>query len=110
MHQHDEEFNTLKKERRPGRPASTREDILRIKIAADEKELQDGFCELLSQNLPVIRPCSYYPDLPDLTDADNVIFLDRWDGAWSYLSTLKWVRIASDGQVRPSKFPPKGEA
>jgi translation machinery-associated protein 16 len=48
VHQHDEEFNTLKKERRPGRPASTREDLLRIKIAADEKEYENGFC----MNLP----------------------------------------------------------
>jgi translation machinery-associated protein 16 len=55
VHQHDEEFNALKKERRPGRPASTREDVLRIKIAADEKELQDGFCELLSRNLLGLR-------------------------------------------------------
>jgi translation machinery-associated protein 16 len=37
-------MNTLKKERRPGRPASTREDILRMKIAADETEYRDGFC------------------------------------------------------------------
>jgi translation machinery-associated protein 16 len=48
VRQHDEEMSTLKKERRPGRPASTREDILRIKIAADEKEDRDGFCEWLS--------------------------------------------------------------
>jgi translation machinery-associated protein 16 len=44
VHQHDEEFNTLKKDRRAGRPASTREDLLRIKIAADEKEYENGFC------------------------------------------------------------------
>lgn len=44
VHQYDEEFNTLKKERRAGRPASTREDLLRIKIAADEKEYENGFC------------------------------------------------------------------
>ena len=45
MHQHDEEFNTLKKERRAGRPASTREDLLRMKIATDEKEYENGFCK-----------------------------------------------------------------
>ncbi|KAH6677433.1 translation machinery-associated protein 16 [Halenospora varia] len=90
--QHDEEFSTLKKERRPGRPASTREDLLRIKIAADEKEYETGFY------------------LPDLTDADNIVFLERWDGAWSYLSTLKWVRITKSGLVQPAKFPPKGES
>ena len=44
MHQNDEEMNRLKKDRRPGRPASTREDVLRIKMAADEKEYQNGFC------------------------------------------------------------------
>lgn len=92
VHQHDEEFNELKKDRRPGRPASTREDLLRIKIAADEKEYENGFY------------------LPDLTDENNVIFLDRWEGAWSYLSTLKWVRISSGGQIQESKFPPKGES
>ncbi|PSS07034.1 hypothetical protein M430DRAFT_129424 [Amorphotheca resinae ATCC 22711] len=92
VHKHDEEFNALKKERRPGRPASTREDLLRIKIAADEKEYENGFY------------------LPDLTDATNVVFLDRWDGAWSYLSTLKWVRISSGGQIQASRFPPKGKS
>lgn len=92
VHQHDEEFNELKKDRRPGRPASTREDLLRIKIAADEKEYENGFY------------------LPDLTDENNVIFLDRWEGSWSYLSTLKWVRITSSGQIQESKFPPKGES
>ncbi|PMD13995.1 hypothetical protein NA56DRAFT_651234 [Hyaloscypha hepaticicola] len=92
VHQHDEEFSKLKKERRAGRPASTREDLLRMKIAADEKELENGFY------------------LPDLTDADNVTLLNKWEGAWSYLSTLKWVRIASNGQVQSAKFPPKGES
>ena len=51
MHQHDEEFNELKKDRRPGRPASTREDLLRIKIAADEKEYENGFCQSLDHNV-----------------------------------------------------------
>ena len=45
VHQHDEEFSDLKKERRGGRPASTREDVLRMKIAADEKEYENGFCK-----------------------------------------------------------------
>ncbi|CZS97943.1 probable TMA16 Protein putative involved in cytoplasmic ribosome function [Rhynchosporium agropyri] len=92
VHQHDEEFSELKKDRRPGRPASTREDLLRIKIATDEKEYESGFY------------------LPDLTDENNVIFLDRWEGSWSYLSTLKWVRMSSSGQIHESKFPPKGES
>jgi translation machinery-associated protein 16 len=52
VHQNDEEFNALKKERRQGRPASTREDLLRIKIAADEKEYENGFCTILLFGFP----------------------------------------------------------
>ncbi|KAI1000155.1 hypothetical protein K3495_g8045 [Podosphaera aphanis] len=88
---YNEELDLLKKERRPGRPASTREDLLRMKIAVDEKEYRDGFY------------------LPDLTDETNIVCLDRWEGAWSYLATLKWVRISENGQTQTSKFPPKGE-
>jgi hypothetical protein len=47
VHQWDAEFGEVKKARRPGRPASTREDLLRMRIAALEKEEQDGFCEKL---------------------------------------------------------------
>jgi translation machinery-associated protein 16 len=49
-------------------------------------------------------------DLPDLTDANNCMFLDRWEGTWSYLSTLKWVRITKAGVMQSAKFPPKGES
>jgi hypothetical protein len=46
VHQHDEEYEEVKKTRRPGRPASTREDLLKMKITALEKEQRDGFCRL----------------------------------------------------------------
>ncbi|RQM08337.1 hypothetical protein DH86_00003834, partial [Scytalidium sp. 3C] len=92
VHQHDEEFDTLKKARRAGRPASTKEDLLRMKIATLEKEYEGGFY------------------LPELTDEDNVILLDRWEGTWAYLSSVKWVRISKQGNVHPSSFPPKGQA
>ncbi|KFY63748.1 hypothetical protein V496_03703 [Pseudogymnoascus sp. VKM F-4515 (FW-2607)] len=91
VHQNDEEFSEVKSQRRAGRPASTREDVLRIKIAKDEKEWENGFY------------------LPDLTIPDNAVYLDRWDGTWSYLPTLKWVTIAKNGTVKPSSFPPKGQ-
>lgn len=48
VHQYDEEYDAVKKTRRPGRPASAREDLLKIKIVALEKEYRDGFCEFLS--------------------------------------------------------------
>jgi len=60
VHQHDEEFSNLKKERRAGRPASTREDVLKMKIAADEKEYENGFCEYLtSLNTPLANLFRY---------------------------------------------------
>jgi translation machinery-associated protein 16 len=46
VHQHDEEYEEAKKARRPGRPPSTREDLLKMKIFALDKEYRDGFCKL----------------------------------------------------------------
>ncbi len=43
VHQYDEELSEIKKVRRPGRPASTREDLLKVKIDKLEKEHQNGF-------------------------------------------------------------------
>lgn len=43
--QHNEEYEEVKKTRRPGRPASAREDLLKMAIAALEKEYKEGFCE-----------------------------------------------------------------
>lgn len=94
VHKHDEELDALKKARRAGRPASTREDLLKMKIATDVKEYEaHGFY------------------LPDLTNTENVIMLDRWDGyKWEFLGNLKWVRVSSNGSVQPSSFPPKGQS
>ena len=43
IHQHDDEYESLKKARRPGRPGSAREDLLKIKIAALADEYNNGF-------------------------------------------------------------------
>ncbi|KAL2015808.1 hypothetical protein VTK56DRAFT_4724 [Thermocarpiscus australiensis] len=90
VHQHDEEYQEAKKARRPGRPPSTREDVLRMKIAALEKEYRDGFY------------------MPDLTTQQNVELLSRWEGSWSYLTNLAWVKISAAGNVKASSFPPQG--
>ncbi|KAL1867554.1 hypothetical protein VTK73DRAFT_4078 [Phialemonium thermophilum] len=86
VHQYDEEYEAVKKTRRPGRPASTREDLLKLKISALEKEYQNGFL------------------LPDLTSEENVALLDHWEGSWAYLSNLAWVRISASGTVKPSSL------
>lgn len=46
VHQHDEEYDAVKKTRRPGRPANVKEDLLKMKVEALQKEYQNGFCTL----------------------------------------------------------------
>ncbi|KAF5650513.1 TMA16-like protein [Fusarium tjaetaba] len=90
VHQYDEEYNEAKKARRPGRPASVKEDILKAKINILEEEYKSGFV------------------IPDLLDNVNVNALHLWEGSWSYLTQLKWVKVNSEGQVRPTSFPSGG--
>jgi hypothetical protein len=52
VHQYDEEYEEIKKTRRPGRPASAREDLVKLKISALEKEHRDGFCKPPQSCLP----------------------------------------------------------
>ncbi|KAL2257256.1 hypothetical protein VTK26DRAFT_421 [Humicola hyalothermophila] len=89
VHQYDEEYEAVKKTRRPGRPASTKEDLLRMKIYDLEKEYRDGFY------------------MPDLTTEQNVAMLNRFEGSWSFLSNLAWVKVSAAGNVKPSSFPPQ---
>ncbi|CRK30225.1 Translation machinery-associated protein 16 like [Verticillium longisporum] len=88
VHQHDEEHSEVKKTRRPGRPASARQDLLEAKIKKLLEEQKNGFF------------------MPDLTSDDNVHLLDRWEGSWAYLTSVAWVRVASDKTVKPASFPP----
>ncbi|RKL34691.1 hypothetical protein BFJ72_g9144 [Fusarium proliferatum] len=90
VHQYDEEYNETKKTRRPGRPASVKEDLLKAKINILEEEYKSGFV------------------MPDLLDNANVNALHLWEGSWSYLTQLKWVKVNSEGQVRPTSFPSGG--
>ncbi|KAI9772040.1 MAG: hypothetical protein M1840_001328 [Geoglossum simile] len=76
IHRDDEELSKLKKERRPGRPSSTREDMLKQKAEMERKEFETGF------------------NTPDMQDGKNVEALLRWTGEWTSLSNIKFVRIA----------------
>jgi hypothetical protein len=60
VHQYDEEYDAVKKTRRAGRPASTKEDLLRIKIAALEEEYTKGFCKLPSNVSIYNAPRCYF--------------------------------------------------
>lgn len=89
VHQFDEELEEAKKARRPGRPASTKEDLLMMKVAALKKEQEDGFY------------------IPDLTTEKTVHLLERWEGSWAFLSNIDWVKISGTGSARAAKFPPQ---
>ncbi|KAI9868341.1 MAG: hypothetical protein M1813_005784 [Trichoglossum hirsutum] len=74
LHRDDEELSKLKKERRPGRPSSTREDMLKQRIEVEQKEFKTGF------------------NIPDMEDQKNVEALLRWTGEWTALSNIKFVK------------------
>jgi len=59
-------------------------------MVAEEREYDSGFW------------------LPDMQDEANLRILRNWNGEWTSLNTLKYVRISRDGAIRLSKFPPKG--
>ncbi|KAM0251343.1 hypothetical protein ACHAP5_001652 [Fusarium lateritium] len=90
VHQYDEEYSAAKKSRRPGRPASVKEDLLKAKIDILEEEYKGGFV------------------MPDLLENSNVNALHLWEGSWSYLTQLKWCKVNSEGQLRPTSFPSGG--
>ncbi|RDA89780.1 hypothetical protein CP533_4687 [Ophiocordyceps camponoti-saundersi (nom. inval.)] len=90
VHRHDEDFDALKKTRRPGRPPSAKEDLLKMKMSALETEFQNGFA------------------LPDIMQGNNAKLLADWEGSWSKLTTLPWIKVSSTGTVRSCDFPSKG--
>ncbi|KAH6990493.1 translation machinery-associated protein 16 [Ilyonectria sp. MPI-CAGE-AT-0026] len=87
VHQYDEEYLNIKKNRRPGRPASMREDLLRDTKSTLDTEYKNGFL------------------MPDLLTIESVNALHLWEGSWSYLPQLKWVKVTIEGEVRPATFP-----
>ncbi|MCJ1446323.1 MAG: hypothetical protein MMC23_006828 [Stictis urceolatum] len=92
IHRDDEDLAKLKKERRPGRPASTRQDLLEQRIATEEREYDSGFW------------------IPDLVEEDNFHKIQLWSGEWTSLNTMRYVRVNRSGEVKESSFPPKGQS
>jgi translation machinery-associated protein 16 len=86
----DEELAKLKAERRPGRPPSTRQNLLEINQKTEQDEYASGFW------------------VPDLEDVINLRKLKEWNGQWAQLATLKFARISKGGFRKESSFPPKG--
>ncbi|PYH40268.1 translation machinery-associated protein 16 [Aspergillus saccharolyticus JOP 1030-1] len=84
------EIEQLQSERRKGRPPSKREEALLQRTDVENKEFKTGFW------------------MPDLSDESVIKSLRAWNGDWSGLSTMKFIRITKDGGKQPSIFPPKG--
>lgn len=89
---HDEEIAALRAERRPGRPASTRQTLLEQQVTHEAAEYDSGFW------------------IPNMQDEEALQRLDEWTGSWLALATLTFVRLARSGHVTESHFPPRGAA
>lgn len=92
LHRGDEEVALLKAERRPGRPPSMREDLLKQKQVLEDREYISGFW------------------LPDLESTENLSVLREWNGEWVGLNRMKFVRMERSGTKHESSFPPKGQS
>lgn len=87
-----EELEAVKAARRPGRPAAGREDMLTRQEARERMEYDSGFW------------------VPELSDVVNVKAFREWKGEWIGLNIIKFVRIAKDGVVKGSAWPPRGNS
>ena len=88
----NEELLQLKAERRPGRPSSAREDLLRQGMEMEEREYHAGYW------------------IPDMEDEKNLAALRAWSGEWENLNILKFIRVTNGGNRTESSFPPKGKS
>ncbi|KAL5337346.1 translation machinery-associated protein 16 [Aspergillus crustosus] len=84
------EVEQLQSERRKGRPPSKREEALLQRTETESKEFRTGFW------------------MPDLSQEDVVKSLAKWNGHWSGLSTMNFIRLTKEGEKQSSVFPPKG--
>ncbi|KAK9330539.1 translation machinery-associated protein 16 [Lipomyces starkeyi] len=78
----DAELEQLKLTRRPGRPASARQDALQTRKDFELEEFNTGFY------------------IPDLLDKENVKLFREWNLAYSGIGLLKFIRIAKEGGLQ----------
>jgi translation machinery-associated protein 16 len=90
LSRHKEEIEELKAERRPGRPASTRQTLLEQKVKLEDLEYDSGLW------------------LPNLQDEETLVKLDKWTGEWVGLGVMRFLRVDRAGAVKESQFPPRG--
>jgi len=80
----DDELDQLKKERRPNRPPTKRQELLELRKDAEMKHFETGW------------------KLPDLTDTKNVESFRKWKGDTGGLNTITLVEIRLKDQFAPS--------
>jgi translation machinery-associated protein 16 len=104
IHQYEEEYTSIKKARRPGRPSSSKEDLLKIKIAALKEEHEKGFRKFLP---PQCLPTNTDPfiDIPDVMSEESAKKLDEWEGSWTSLKDVPWIKVTTNCLARPTDFP-----
>lgn len=85
LSRYDEELTRLRKERRPGRPATSRQQILEEKVKYDEQIYKTGY------------------RIPDLSDKDTVEKLKNWNGSSGGLTIMKFIRVSKDMKQLPTK-------
>lgn len=78
VHRDDDELSRIQSERRSGRPASPKEDLLKQRINRELEEFRTGFY------------------VPDLQNWENMEWLQRWDGSVGSLAQVKFTRISKD--------------
>ncbi|CAG7929189.1 unnamed protein product [Penicillium olsonii] len=84
-----EEIQQLQSERRKGRPPSKREEALKERVQTEDREFTTGLW------------------MPDLSDQYALTGMKNWNGHWSGLSAIKFIRFTKDGEKLASTFPPK---
>lgn len=90
LDRNQEELAELKAERRPGRPPSTRQNLMEQQMSVEVKEYESGFW------------------IPNLQDEETLVKLDKWQGDWVGLATMRFVRVNKQGVLAESQYPPKG--
>ncbi|KAK9488385.1 hypothetical protein V1527DRAFT_494141 [Lipomyces starkeyi] len=78
----DAELEQLTLTRRPGRPASARQDALQTRKDFELEEFNTGFYT------------------PDLLDKENVKLFREWNLTYSGIGLLKFIRIAKEGGLQ----------
>ncbi|KAK6459182.1 translation machinery-associated protein 16 [Scheffersomyces xylosifermentans] len=81
----DDELEQLRKDRRPGRPQTNRQQILEEKRKYDQQIYLTGF------------------KIPDLTDKGTVDRLKLWNGTTGGATVMKFVHVSKDMEQLPTK-------